>query len=235
MSGGGASSSAVGRGASGRSTAGRPRDPDVDEAIYDAALGLLDRVGYQRMSIAAVAAGAGVGRPAVYRRHRSKAELVVAAILRIGSGPEPALPAGTRDALHVLLATAGGAFASPGGMAVLGSLLAEQRRDPELLAAFRARIFEPRRAIVHDVVERGVAAGDVATDADREAIDGLLFGALLARATLGEVVDADWIDRVVGQLWRGIAAPGGPAIAAGGPAIAARASVIAARANGDPR
>jgi len=185
--------------------AGRPRDPDVDAAILDAALRLLDRLGYQQMSIAAVAAEAGVGRPTVYRRYHSKAELVVAAIQRITAGPEPVLPAGARGALHGLLGTAAGAFASPGGAAVLGSLLAEQRRDPELLAAFRARIFDPRRAIIHDVVERGVRAGDVEMDADREAIDGLLFGALLARAILSEPVDAAWIDRVVDQLWRGIA------------------------------
>lgn len=37
--------------------------------------------------------------------------------------------------------------------------------------------------------------------------DGLLFRALLARAILGEPVDAAWVDRVVDQLWRGIAAP----------------------------
>ncbi len=187
--------------------AGRPRDPDVDAAILDAALRLLDRVGYQGMSIAAVAAEAGVGRPSVYRRYRSKAELVVAAIQRITAGPEPRLPTGARDALHGLLGTAGGAFVSPGGLAILGSLLAEQRRDPELLAAFRARIFDPRRTVIHEVVADGIAAGDVSADADREAIDGLLFGALLARAILGEPVDAAWIDRVVDQLWRGIAAP----------------------------
>lgn len=187
--------------------AGRPRDPDVDAAILDAALRLLERVGYQGMSIAAVAAEAGVGRPSLYRRYRSKAELVVAAIQRITAGPEPVLPAGSRDALHGLLGTAGGAVASPGGLAILGSLLAEQRRDPELLAAFRARIFDPRRAVIHDVVADGIAAGEVSADADREAIDGLLFGALVARAILGEPVDAAWIERVVDQLWRGIAAP----------------------------
>jgi AcrR family transcriptional regulator len=187
--------------------AGRPRDPDVDAAILDAALRLLDRVGYQRMSIAAVAAAAGVGRPALYRRYRSKADLVVAAIQRMTAGPEPALPADPHDAMRLLLGAAGTAFASPDGLAILGSLLAEQRRDPELLAAFRARIFDPRRGVIHRVVADGIAAGDVSADADREAIDGLLFGALLARAILGEPVDAAWIDRVVDQLWRGIAAP----------------------------
>lgn len=187
--------------------AGRPRDPDVDRAILDAALRLLDEVGYQDMSIAAIATAAGVGRPAVYRRYRSKADLMVAAILRISAGPEPDLPADPRRALRVLLGMASGALATPGGMAVLGSLLAEQRHDPELLAAFRARIFDPRRAIIHRVVEEGMIGGEVARDADREAIDSMLFGALLARAILGEPVDEAWITRVVDQAWRGVAAP----------------------------
>ena len=183
---------------------GRPRDPDVDAAIVEATLRLLDEAGYQRVSIAAVAAAAGVGRPALYRRYGSKAELVTAAIQRISSGPAPDLPDGSREALRLLLGSARSAFAAPGAVAVLGSLLAEQRRDPELLAAFRGRVFDPHRSVVQDVVARGVAAGDVAPDADREAVDAMLFGALLARAILGESVDGAWVGRVVDQLWRGL-------------------------------
>jgi AcrR family transcriptional regulator len=189
---------------------GRPRDPDVDAALLAATLRLLEEVGYQSMSIAAIAATAGVGRPAVYRRYHSKAELVVEAILHLAPGEEPDLPADPRRALARLLEAASGAVASPGGMAVMGSLLAEQRRDPTLLAAFRARIFDPRRAVIHAVVERGVATGEIAPDADREALDGLLFGALVARAILGETVDAAWIGRVVDQAWRGMRASDAP-------------------------
>lgn len=185
---------------------GRPRDARIDAAIVAATLRLLDEQGYQRMSIASVAEAAGVGRPAVYRRFGSKAELVVAAIQHMTSGPEPALPQASRAALRALLLAAGGAFASPATIAVLGSLLAEQRRDPALLAAFRARIFDPHRAAVHRVLERGVVRGEVAPDADREVVDSLLFGGLLARAMLDEPVDAAWIDRTLDQAWRGIAA-----------------------------
>ena len=187
--------------------AGRPRDPDLDAAILEAALRLLAEVGYQEMSIATIASIASVGRPAIYRRYRTKADVVVAAILRMSTGPAPDLPTDSRQALRVLLGAVGSVLATPGGLAVLGSLLAEQRRDPVLLAAFKARIFDPRRAIIHRLVEQGVADGGIARDADREAVDGLLFGALLARAILGEPVDDAWIDRVVDQAWRGIAAP----------------------------
>jgi AcrR family transcriptional regulator len=186
--------------------AGRPRDPDVDAAILGAAVRLLDEVGYQEMSIAAIAAAAHVGRPAVYRRYRTKADVVAAAILRLTAGPDPDLPADPRQALRVLLGAASGVLATPGGLAALGSLLAEQRRDPELLAAFRARIFEPRRAVIHRVLLHALERGEIAPDADLEAIDSLLFGALLARAILAEPVDDAWIDRVVGQAWRGIPA-----------------------------
>jgi hypothetical protein len=56
------------------------------------------------------------------------------------------------------------------------------------------------------VLERGVSTGHVTADADREVVDSLLFGGLLARAILGEPVDGDWIDRTLDQVWRGIAA-----------------------------
>jgi AcrR family transcriptional regulator len=55
---------------------GRPRDPRRDEAIRDAALELLADVGYERMTIDAIAAAAGVSKPTIYRRWRGKQELV---------------------------------------------------------------------------------------------------------------------------------------------------------------
>lgn len=188
---------------------GRPRDPGIDDAILDATLRLLADVGYQAMSIAAIAIAAGVGRPAIYRRYRGKADLVVAAVLRIGTGPEPDLPDDPRLAVRALLRSTAGVLATPGGLATLGSLLAQERRDPELLDAFRRRVFDPRHEVVHAVLRRGVRAGVVDAGADLEAVDSMLFGALIARAALGEPVDEAWIERVLDQAWRGIAvAPG---------------------------
>lgn len=185
---------------------GRPRDARIDDAILDATLRLLGDFGYQAMSISAIAEAAGIGRPAIYRRFHSKADLVVAAVLRLNAGPDPVLPAHPREALSTLLARTADALASPGGLATLGSLLAQERRDPELLAAFRRRVFDPQHAVVHGVLRDGVERGIVAADADFEAVDALLFGAVLARAVLGEPVNDGWIDRVVTQAWDGIAA-----------------------------
>jgi AcrR family transcriptional regulator len=59
---------------------GRPRDPRRDEAIRDAALALLAEVGYERTSVDAIAAAAGVSKPTIYRRWPGKQALVADAI-----------------------------------------------------------------------------------------------------------------------------------------------------------
>jgi AcrR family transcriptional regulator len=59
---------------------GRPRDPRRDEAIRDAVLALLADVGYERMSVDAIAAAAGVSKPTIYRRWPGKHALVADAI-----------------------------------------------------------------------------------------------------------------------------------------------------------
>src|SRR5919201_1691169 len=71
------------RPAAGRAAA-RPRDRRLDAAVLGATRRLLVEVGYRDLSIEAVARRAGVHRPTIYRRWRSKAELVHAAIYPAG-------------------------------------------------------------------------------------------------------------------------------------------------------
>src|SRR3954468_25112873 len=62
-------------------TRGRPRDPRRRQAILDAAVHLLAEVGYDRATVEAVAARAGVSKPTIYRRWPGgKAEIVADAI-----------------------------------------------------------------------------------------------------------------------------------------------------------
>lgn len=184
---------------------GRPRSSAADQAILAATMRVLATDGYQALTIEAVAAAAGVGRPTVYRRYRSKAELVGDALLALDAGPDRELPALTRDALLEMLHRTAASLAMPGSLTVLGSLLGEAGRDPTLLATFRARVFGPRMAAVAMILERGVAAAELAPGTDVEATIDLLFGALLARSLLGEPLDDAWLARVVECLFAGIA------------------------------
>jgi AcrR family transcriptional regulator len=63
-----------------KSRPGRARDASRDEALRQAALELLAEVGYEKLTIDAVAARAGAGKATVYRRWASKADLVIDAV-----------------------------------------------------------------------------------------------------------------------------------------------------------
>jgi hypothetical protein len=51
-------------------------------------------------------------------------------------------------------------------MAVVGTLLAEEHRHPELLAAFRQRLAEPRRAALRRALAEGISSGQLPDSAD---------------------------------------------------------------------
>ena len=59
---------------------GRRRDPEVDEAILDAALELFREDGFRGVTIEGVAGRAGVGKASVYRRYPTREALVVDAV-----------------------------------------------------------------------------------------------------------------------------------------------------------
>jgi len=96
----------------------------------------------------------------------------------------------------------------PNGMALIGTLLVEERHTPELIALFRERIVKPRRAMLRAALEAGRSRGEVRPDADIEAAVNMLVGSLYARYLTGEAIPADWARRVVATALAGVAAEG---------------------------
>ena len=162
----------------------RALSPDVDEAIFAATRTLLAEQGFARMSMEAVARSAGVGKPAIYRRFPDKAALVVAVI---ASQLEPLEPADLGDTRAELWQAMRVGFPADGPVYVglIGGLIAEHERHPELIAAFRESVLGPRRTVVRGLIERGQRRGDIRTDVKAEAALDLLAGPLLARVFAG--------------------------------------------------
>ena len=94
-----------------------------------------------------------MSKPTVYLRHRTKAELATAAIASMRVQPRPAPTDDVRADLvaHLRLLRAG--LERPYGMAMLGTVLAEEDETPELLALFRERLVAPRRRELRAVLE----------------------------------------------------------------------------------
>ncbi len=121
---------------------GRRRDPAVDRAALQATLELLGEQGYAGLRVGDVAARAGIGLGALYRRWSTKRELVVAAVRQLAADQPPPPPAEApyEDVIAALRAI-NAALAGPDAR-MLASLLAESD-DPELAAAIREAKIAP--------------------------------------------------------------------------------------------
>jgi AcrR family transcriptional regulator len=183
---------------------GRPRSAGVDEAILAAALAELGERGYARMSVDAVAARAGVSKPTIYLRHPTKADLATAAIasMRVRSRPAPTDDVRADLVAHLRLLRAG--LERPNGMAMFGTVLAEERETPELLALFRERLVAPRRRELRAVLDAARARGDLRRDANVEVAVNALVGAFFARYLAGDPLGGRFITTLVDTLLDGL-------------------------------
>ena len=180
-----------------RTRAGRPRDPALDQAILSAAGRQLGELGYARMSLESVAAAAGTTVPTLRRRYAGKAELAAAVIgsLRVQDPPAGA-PTPRAHALAILENFLDNLRAIP-ALAILGSLLAEEERHPELLQLFKTRLAEPRRALLR----QALAAGGLPEPADLDALTSMLIGSFYGRYLTVDCIPGDWPDRVLSTIW----------------------------------
>lgn len=177
----------------------RPHDPQVTEAIEEAALALLVEDGFAQMSMGAVAERAEVGKPAIYRRFRDKADLVTAVIARRLPALEVPDLGDTRAELWQ--AMQGLPVDGAGYVGLIGGLMAEQRREPALIEAFRRNVLLPRRAAVQAAISRGQTRGDVRADLRAEDALDLLAGPFLARIFAGVPTGPRWRRRFFDQWW----------------------------------
>jgi AcrR family transcriptional regulator len=119
------------------SRGGRPRDPSRDGVIRAAILRLLADVGYGALTMDAVASEAGVGKATIYRRWRTKQDLVVDTISDLNRAEANTPDTGSvegdlRSMMHQMV----GIISGPTGAATL-SLLSTIPHQPALAAAFR--------------------------------------------------------------------------------------------------
>jgi len=186
---------------------GRPRDPQVDQAILTATLELLGEDGFDGLSIEAVAARAGVGKTTVYRRWPSKIPLVVDALTAMKAPTVSVIPDDmpTREAL---LRTMSG-FTKPheGSAArVLAGLVDAMSRNEELAEAVRTVLVAERERGLVAVIERGKARGEIRADVDARVMVDLLGGpVVLRRLITGQPVNQRLAHTIVDLVLDGAA------------------------------
>ncbi|MCU1458171.1 MAG: hypothetical protein JWL73_2263 [Actinomycetia bacterium] len=175
----------------------------TDTAILEAAAELLSQRGYRGMTVAAVAAAAGVSQPTVYLRYASKHDLAVAAIAR---RPFFANPPDTGDLTEDLIAllTDIVATAETIGLSIIGVVLAEEPEHPELLARWRAAVGSSVLRAVDEIIDRARSRGQTRDDLQPGLVADLVVGAYLAHYTHEGRPDSAWARQIVETLRPGL-------------------------------
>ena len=163
---------------------GRPRDTAVDTAIVNATEAVLLSHGYAAINIDRVAKLAGTTRAAIYRRAKTRGELVVGLLVsRFGVDPAPDSGDLHQD-LRQLQELQRDFFIDPVIQAALAGVLSDLRADDHLGAVFYERFMAPRRHSVAAMLARASGRGEIRLTTHPNVVSDLLTGPLLLRAVM---------------------------------------------------
>lgn len=174
-------------------------DSSRDLALREAALALLGEVGYDRLTMDAVAARAGAAKTTIYRRWPSKAELVVDALHSLKGAHDVPDTGSLREDLHALAADIVGAKNNVGALTV--GLVNALSHDAELRQAFQHTFVTPRLAAFRTLFERAVARGEMSPGRDLDLLARLFSALGLQHLVLsGTLPDVAWARHTVDEV-----------------------------------
>ncbi|MEU4235241.1 TetR/AcrR family transcriptional regulator [Nonomuraea sp. NPDC026600] len=186
---------------------GRPRDPQTDTAILNAALELFVERGVEGISIEQVAKRAGVGKPTVYRRWSTKEDLIaqaieqwVAAEVTPSAADVYALP--LRDIVERVLPAAAETAASPAFRALVARIMGSAVSHPSLMAVYWRHYIVPRRKLAATMLQRAQADGILAPDTDLDVLIDMMAGAVTYRVLQPDPPDAAEMLRYLTSVYR---------------------------------
>jgi AcrR family transcriptional regulator len=186
---------------------GRPRSEEAHRAILAAVIELLPEHGLKGLTIEAVAARAGVGKTTIYRRWRTKNELVLEAIEQLrppGPPPDTGSLIGDLDALVALQRERLEASQLP---RIMPRVLGEALDEPELHAQVVERAVNPIRQVLEVIVRRAVDRGELREDLDVATMVDVLHAAPIYKLLMaGGAMDAvsGVPERIVPLLLEGV-------------------------------
>ena len=185
-------------------TGTRPRVEGLRETeILEATLEVLSDVGYDRLTMDAVAQRAKASKATLYRRWNGKVSLVIDALHHHHQHEAPAVPVDTGSLRGDLIES----YCGHGGLtdkpevAAFGAILTAIIRDPEFAAAFRRDVVTPKLAASRAVFERAIQRGEIDASVDIDLLAPALAGIVMHRLILvGEAPTRDVVVSVIDQI-----------------------------------
>lgn len=178
---------------------GRPRSAQSHQAILQATLELLAEVGFERMSIEAIATRAGVGKTTIYRRYDSKEELVADAIESLREEivlPDTGTLWGDMDAL---IQNAAQITLSPLGRQTVAMIISSASSNPQFAQIYWTKYLQPRRQAFAVVIERAKTRNEIQANIDPALVFDTMSGIMLY-AQIFQPTSESWEAYVRGAL-----------------------------------
>ena len=176
------------------------RAPERRAAIFDSVFALLAEVGYDRMTMDAVAARAHVSKATIYRNWPEKPELVAAALSYRFKDSPPLPDCGSlRGDLLAILTAACQAGNGLDGEVIVGVMTAAAR-NPVLAQTMHEAMYEKKHAAHQAVIRRAVQRGEVPPDTDPHLLHEVLHSMLLTRRLESLQLDDEFARHVVDDV-----------------------------------
>jgi len=181
-----------------------------EQAILDAALELVMEVGYDRLSMDALAERARASKATIYRRWSGKAQVVAEAIRRRKHGSLESPDTGSLRG-DLLEALGGMCLSLDGDEALVTGVMSAMRSDPELATLMRAQVLDGGTP-VDAVVARAVARGELPTGTTAALINEVAPAVVMLRLVFrGEPLDTEFTTHLVDDIVLPLLGHGGTA------------------------
>jgi EmrB/QacA subfamily drug resistance transporter len=166
--------------------------PASRRSVLHATLSILAEGGLSSLSVNGIAARSGVATATIEHLWSSKLDMVVQAfdsVFARGTVPDTG---SFRTDCDIYLTNFAGTLSRGDAAPVIAALVGEAGRDPRVAAALRARLIEPRRAAVREMIQRGVDRGELDGVTDTDLIADVLAGPLFHRLLItGEPISTE--------------------------------------------
>ena len=180
--------------------------PDKTDAIVAAFYDELAESGHEKLTMDRVAARAGVGKAALYRRWRSKEQMIAELVAAMGDDEDAPAPdlGSLRDDLYACFAEAVTLGRDPVLRQVMTYVIAMARSSPELIQLMR-RVPGPGRDSARVILQRAIDRGELDPDTDLKTAIDIITGVVWRQVLIAsETVDADFAKRMTTMVLRAL-------------------------------
>jgi AcrR family transcriptional regulator len=183
---------------------GRPRDPAARAKILAAANALLNEGGIGAVTMEAIAARAGVGKPTIYREWPNAQAVAMAAFLENTKSVATRKQDKAVDMLRNHLRKVAETFATRAGRTT-AMMIAAAQNDSELSKVFRSHFILKSREEGRAMLTLAIANKELRKDIDIEAALDLLYAPLYFRLLIGHgPLDMTFTDAVLDTAIAGL-------------------------------